>query len=187
MNRIISSLKEYPRKRNKENHLYREVKLTKSSKSCSPSGASTANIFFFKTASCISVIALASSVTEATSMVRLAQPLDSSYINYDGQLCGKTMSLGWEMEGYIQEMNVESEKEWDLNVNEKRYQHMHKWKHVHTDSLNNLERCNTSYTFIETYQILKIVVSVRRIDCVGLLRAHETGGHGVAISSSGCL
>ena len=37
-------------------------------------------------------------------MVRLAQLLDSSYINYDGQLCGK-MSL-----------TIGSEKDWDLNV-----------------------------------------------------------------------
>ena len=61
-------------------HIDSSMMAKLSSKSCSPSGPSTANTFLPSTASCISVMASASSVTEATSMVRFAQLLDSSYI-----------------------------------------------------------------------------------------------------------
>lgn len=59
-------------------HDVHSIKLTTSSKSCSPSGASTANIVFSNTASCTLLIAAVSSVALATSTTRLAQSADSS-------------------------------------------------------------------------------------------------------------
>ena len=82
------------------------ITLTTSSKSCSPSGASTANIVFSNTASCTLLIAAVSSVALATSTTRLAQSADSSCSQSKRRQTNRTEELEIERETNISSIDI---------------------------------------------------------------------------------
>lgn len=137
--------------------------LTTSSKSCSPSGASTANALESNTALCISVMASASSSTDATSMVRLVHSDDSSYnvrMNEIGieEMRGREVVL----------MTVIPRRWWHESL------HNTKEQLITSNQITSLQHQQyiTHQTPLATYQILEIVITVRCIHRKGF-GSHE--------------